>query len=69
MAHWWTFLTKKNTKKNLWLIDDHLWPKKHQENFMTIIIAYARACDIIKSQSTKNVSKVQSTWQFLSNFA
>ena len=29
MAHWWTFMTKKN-----------------QENFMTIIIAYARACDI-----------------------
>ena len=37
---------QKNTKKNLWLIDGHLWPKKHQENFMTIIIAYARACDI-----------------------
>ena len=24
MAHLWIFLTQKNTKKNLWLIDGHL---------------------------------------------
>ncbi len=44
---------QKNTKKNLWLIDGHFWPKKHQENFMTIIIAYARACDIKEPKHKK----------------
>ena len=43
----------KKFMNNLWLIDGHLWPKKHQENFMTIIIAYARACDIKEPKHKK----------------
>lgn len=45
-------------QKNLWTFMAHLWTfmtKKHQENFMTIIIAYARACDIKEPKHKKCV--------------
>ena len=42
---------------------------KKPSTILSRMHVYMRVRVILKSQSTKNVSKVQSTWQFLSNFA